>query len=67
MRRLTSTPIQRIERTAKLVPLGANDGFDPLPEVVIGDDDLSRAAEVWDATMPKKYRGLLDAEVVRGD
>lgn len=52
---------------AKLVPLGHDQPFDPVPDVTITDDDLSGAIEQWDRVMPKRVNGLLDAVVVGGD
>lgn len=63
--RATPTTQQRDHR-AKLVPLGAEDGFDPLPDIEITDDDLISAVTTWDTRMPKRVNGLLDATVTNG-
>jgi hypothetical protein len=60
-------PAKRRDRRPKLIPLGHDQPFDPLEPVVITDDDLDRAVEIWDQKMPKRVNGLLDATVVNGE
>lgn len=64
--RSAPAPAQR-DRRAKLVPLGADQPFDPLePLDPLSDDDRAALGEFFDRSQPAngKYRGLLDAEVV---
>jgi hypothetical protein len=64
--RSVPTAIRR-DRRAKLVPLGADQPFDPVPDVEITDDDVDRAVDVWDQAMPTRVNGLLAAAVVNGE
>lgn len=66
-KRMPHTRSARGRRAVKLIPLGAEDGFEPLPDVVIGEDDLDRAAELWNERMPARVNGLLSATVVNGE
>lgn len=60
---------RRFARTAsaKLVPLGHDQPFDPLPEHVTFTAAERRALSmVWDDTMDSKHAGILDAELANG-
>lgn len=61
---------QRGVRAPKLVPLGAEDGFEPLTPLPTMADERERLTGVWDRSMTGtngKYRGMLDADVVDED
>jgi hypothetical protein len=46
----------------RFVPEGADEPLPPEPdEVVYSDPDRRRALEAWDAAVPARYAGLLDA------
>lgn len=62
-----SVRAQQRDRRAKIVPLGADQPFAPLPDVAVTDDDLQRAAEVWDERMPSRVNRLLHATVTGED
>lgn len=66
-----SAPPTRRERRAKLIPLGADEPFEPLtPLDPLTDAERVGLASVWDGTMTGsngRYRGLLEAETVDGD
>ncbi|MGE3267098.1 MAG: hypothetical protein AB7P40_00010 [Chloroflexota bacterium] len=59
------------QRAPKLIPLGADDGFEPLGVLEpLMDDERAGLATLFDRTMTGKngrYRGLLTAEVVDGE
>lgn len=45
-------------------PEGADEDLPAVPDAVdLGDDDLRGITGLWDKAVPKRYRGLLDAEV----
>lgn len=60
-----SAPTQKRDRRAKLVPLGADQPLDPVPEPdELTADDRAALAEFWDQRMPARVNGLLTADVV---
>ena len=65
-----AAPSGRRGRRAKLVPLGAEDGFEPLTPLPTMAEERDSLSGVWNKTMTganSRYRGVLDAEVVDGD
>jgi hypothetical protein len=52
-------------RRAKLVPLGHDQPFDPIPKSNLGDDGEAHR-KLWDDTIERKHAGMLDAPVVNG-
>jgi hypothetical protein len=56
----------RRDTRAKLVPLGHDQPFDPIPPSELGEDDGERLADLWDTTVAPRFREMLRAPVVNG-
>jgi len=49
----------------KILPIGHDQPLPELAPVTITDEDMAAASATWDRVMPKRYRNLLNAEVVK--
>jgi hypothetical protein len=66
-----NTRLIRADRAAKLIPLGADQPFEPLGDVVpLTDDERAALTGLFDKSMTGingRYKGMLDAEIVDGE